>query len=274
MKVLNQIQDEDRFGLMVTAGIHAVLIVFFLLYTFSTGQSIRPSYINVEFGAFKSGMMTEFAEKTNKQVATNPNPSDVQPEKPQPDKPEPVEKQTTASNETTKPVDAPDQTQETEDKELKTPETDKVNPREQTSTEEKQETVIPPKARQAETRQQGAQSSGDPEGTEGALDADQGTGNEKEKAAPFNLNIEGLSRDPLVQPLPENEVGVEATITLRFEVTPAGDVVNIIPLHKSGNPSLDRQTIQILSNWQFSQLPANVPQQNQTGTITFHFVVE
>ncbi len=273
MKALEQLQDEDKFGLMITGGIHAVLIVIFLLYTFSVGQSIRPSYINVQFGAFKSGTMAEFAEKTNEQVATNPNPSDIQPEEPQPDKPEPVEKQAAASKETTKPVDAPDQKQEVKDKELKTPETDKVNPHEKTSTQKEQELVIPPKARQAETRQQGAESSGDPEGSEGAVDADQGTGNEKEKAAPFNLNIEGLSRDPLLQPLPP-EAAVEATITLKFEVTPRGDVVNIIPLRKSGNPTLDRQTIQILKRWQFSRLPANVPQQNQTGTITFHFVVE
>lgn len=274
MKVLKQLNKEDRFGLLVTAGIHIALLVFFLIYTFSLGHTIRPSYVNVQFGVFKSGTRAEFAKKTNEQVQTSPNPSEMQPEKPQPDKPEPVQKQTVTSSETTKPVDAPDQKKEVKDKELKTPDTDKVNPKKETSTKKKQQVVIPPKARQAETRQKGAESSGDISGAEGALDAEQGTGNEKEKSAPFNLNIEGLHREPLTQPLPKNTAGVEATITLKFEVTPSGDVVNIIPLHKSGNPAIDRQTTQMLKKWQFSPLPANVPQQNQTGTITFHFVVE
>ncbi len=273
MKAIEQIHDEDKFGLMVTAGVHAVLIVFFLLYTFSMDHSIRPSFVNVQFGTFKEGTLTELAEKTNEQVATDPNPSEIQPEEPQPEA-EPVKEQATVTDETTKPVDAPDQTEEVEDKELKTPETDKVDPTEKTATKKKQEVVIPPKARQAETQQQGAEASGDPEGTEGELDADQGTGNELEKAAPFNLNIEGLQRDPMAQPLPDNDAGVEATIKLRFEVTPTGDLVNIIPLKKSGNPAIDRQVIQILKSWQFSRLPANVPQQNQTGTITFHFVAD
>lgn len=272
MKALEQLKDEDKFGLGVTAVVHLVLIIFFLIYTFSLGHSIRPSYINVQFGAFKSGTQTEFSEKQHKKVATSPNPSNVEPEKPQPEKPEPVEEKVVASKETTKPVDSPDQKKEVEDTELKTPDTDKINPHQKTSTKKKQDVVIPPKARQDEVQRQGAKTSGDPEGTEGAVDADQGSGNEKEKAAPFNLKIEGLNRDPLVQPLPNNEAAVEATITLQFEVTPSGNLINIIPLRKSGNPALDRKTINILKRWQFSRLPNGVPQQNQTGTITFHFV--
>lgn len=274
MKAISKWQDEDRFGVAVTAGVHVALIVFLLIYTFSTAHSLRPSYINVQFGAFKSGMMTEFAEKKKPQVATNPNPSEIEPEQPKPEKPEPVEKKVSATEETTKPVDAPDQKQEVEDQELKTPDTDKVNPNEQTSTKKEQEVIIPPKAQQAEVQQQGAKNSGTPKGDEGAADADQGTGNEKEKSAPYNLNIEGLNRDPLTQPLPDNQAGIEATIKLRFEVTPTGEVVNIIPIKKSGNPAIDRKTIQILSRWQFSHLPAGVPHENQTGTITFHFVAD
>lgn len=274
MKALNNWQDEDKFGIAVTAAVHVALIVFFLIYTFSTAHSLRPSFINVQFGTFKAGTMTEFAEEKKQQVATNPNPSEIQPEQPKPEKPDPVEKKVSSTDETTKPVDAPDQKKETKDQELKTPDTDKVNPNEKTSTKEKQDVIVPPKAQQAEVQQQGAKNSGTPKGSEGAADADQGKGNEKEKAAPYNLNIEGLNRDPLTQPLPDNEAGIEATIKLRFEVTPEGEVVNIIPLKKSGNPAIDRKTIQILNRWQFSRLPANIPRENQTGTIVFHFVAD
>lgn len=274
MKALEQLQDEDKFGLVVTTAVHAVLLVFFLIYTFSLGHSLRPSFVNVQFGTFKTGTQTEFSKKVNKQVATHPNPSNVEPQNPEPKKPKPVEKHVTPSKKTTKPVDSPEQKQEVKDKVVKTPDTDKINPRESTSTKKKQDVIIPPKARHAETQQKGAETSGDPDGTQGAINADQGTGSEKQKSAPYNLNIEGLERDPMIQPLPSNEAAVEATIKLRFEVTPSGDVVNIIPLRKSGNPALDRKVIQILSRWQFSPLPNNVPQQNQTGTITFHFVAE
>src|SRR5699024_281665 len=130
-------------------------------------------------------------------VATNPNPSEVQPEEPKPEKPDPVEEQVSSTAETTKPVDAPDQKQEVEEPELKTPDTDKVNPNKKTSTKQEQDVIVPPKAQQAEVRQEGVQNSGTPEGDEGEADADQGKGNEKEKSAPYNLNIEGLSRDPL-----------------------------------------------------------------------------
>lgn len=274
MNLLNKIDKEDQFGLLVTVAVHAVLAIFFLLFTFSMSRSFRPSYVNVQLGAFKTGTQTEFSRETHKQVQTSPNPSDVKPQNPEPKKPEPVEKQTATTDEITKPVDSPDQKQEIKDKKVKTPDTDKVNPRKQTTAKKKEQTIIPPKARQAETQKKGAETSGDPKGAEGAVDADQGTGNQKQKSAPYNLNIEGLNRDPVIQPLPDNEAAIEATIKLQFEVTPTGDVVNIIPLKKSGNPELDRRVIQILSRWQFSPLPPGVPQRNQTGTITFHFVAD
>lgn len=273
MNVLESLNSEDRFALTITAGVHAALIVFFIFYSFTISQNVRPSFIEVEFGDFQSGTQAELAEQKNEQVATSPNPSEVEPEEPKPDQPEPVEEQVAAAAETTKPVDVPDQTEEVKEEELETPDTDKVDPEKKTSTEEKEEVVIPPKARQAQNQQEGAETSGDTEGTEGQTDADQGTGNETEKAAPFNLNIEGLNRDPLVQPIPQNAAGAQATLRLKFEVTPQGRVVNVIPLRKSGSPEIDRDAINTLNNWRFSRLPADVPQQNQTGTITFRFVL-
>lgn len=272
MKAIEQLKDEDKFGLGVTAIVHLVLIIFFLIYTLSMGHSVRPSYINVQFGAFKSGTQTEFSKKEHKKVATSPNPSNVEPEKPQPKKPEPVKEKVVASKETTKPVDSPDQKKEVEDTELKTPDTDKTNPNQKTSTKKKQDVVIPPKARQDEVQRKGAKTSGDPDGTEGAVDADQGSGNEKEKASPFQLDIEGIEREPKVQPLPKNTNAVEATIKLEFKITPTGDVIAVRPIRKSGKPVLERKTISLVKQWQFSPLPKGAPQQNQTGTITFHFV--
>src|SRR5699024_4830672 len=268
MKVFDNLQEEDRFGLYMAGGIHGVLLVFFLLYSFSTSQQVRPSFVNVQLGQYKQGMAAEFSEEVQEEVATNPNPSEEEPEEPVQDQPEPVEKEASTTEETTKPVDAPDQEQAPpEDVEIKTPETDKVEPENQPETQQEQETVVPPKAQQAAIQQEGAETSGDVKGTEGEVNADQGTGNEKEKSAPFNLNIEGINRDPLMKPLPNNEAGVEATITLNFEVTPSGEVVNIFPVRKSGNPAIDQQVVNKLRDWQFNSLPEGAPKQNQSGTI-------
>lgn len=273
MKTLENLQNEDRFALYITGGFHLALVVFFILYSFSINQNVRPSFIEVQFGEYKTGTQAEFSQVVNEQVATSPNPSDVEPENPQPNR-QPAEEQQVSANETTKPVDAPDQKQEVKEEELKTADTDKVDPEKMTAETKQEEVVIPPKARQSDTRQQGAENSGDTEGTTGDVDADQGVGNEKEKAAPFNLNIEGINRDPLVQPLPSNTSGYQATVVLQFEVTPQGRVTNIIPLRKSGSPEIDREVIRTLSSWRFSRLPSDVPQQNQKGTITFRFVLE
>lgn len=274
MKFFDNIDEEDRFALMVTAGIHVVLTIIFLLYTFSINQNARPSFIEVEFGEFKAGTIAERAEVKNEKVATRPNPSEIQPEEPQPEKPDPVEKQQETTQETVKPVDAPEQKEEIEEEPVKTPETDKVDPKKQTDSQEQEEVTIPPKTKKAETQQEGAETSGDEKGTTGDVNADQGTGNETEKSAPYELKWEGdLERAPVVQPLPENNSDIEATLTIRFEVKPDGTIGRIIPLRKM-NPELEREVIRTLRSWRFSRLPTGVPQQSQWGTITFRFVLE
>ena len=274
MDLFDKIDEEDRFALMVTAGIHVVLAIIFILYTFSINQNARPSFIEVEFGEFKAGTIAEQAEVKNKQVATRPNPSEIEPEEPQPEKPDPVEKQQETTQETVKPVDAPEQKEEIEEEPVKTPETDKVDPKKQTDSQEEEEVTIPPKTKKAETQQEGAETSGDEKGTTGDLNADQGTGNETEKSAPYELQWEGdLARTPMVQPLPDNTSETEATITIKFEVKPNGTIGQIIPLKKM-NPELEREVMRTLRSWRFSRLPSGVPQQSQWGTITFRFVLE
>lgn len=268
------LDNEDRFGLMVTGGVHVVLLAIFLLYTFTIEANVRPSYIEVEFGEFRSGTPAEYAEQQAEQVETRPNPSETEPENPEPETPDPVEEQESTTEETTKPVDVPDQVEEVEEQEVKTPETDKVDPQKETSTEEEKEVTVPPKSEKDEIQQEGAENSGDEQGNTGELNADQGTGNEQQKSAPYELKWEGdIERNPMVQPLPDNTTGSEATITIRFEVKPDGSVGRIIPVKKM-NPELEREVMRTLRSWRFSRLPSGVPRQSQWGTITFRFVLE
>ena len=102
------------------------LLLFFLLYSFSINQNVRPSFIEVEFGEYKTGTQAEFSKVQNEEVATNPNPSDVQPEDPKPEEPEPVEEQQQTTKETTKPVDVPDQKEEVKEEEKPVSEAPKV----------------------------------------------------------------------------------------------------------------------------------------------------
>lgn len=268
------LNNEDRFALSVTGGIHIALLIFFLLYTFTNNTNVRPSFIEVEFGEFRTGTPTQYAEEKAEKVATSPNPSETKPDNPEPEKPDPVEEQQTTTEETTKPVDVPDQTEEVQEEEVKTPETDKIDPKQETATEEQKEVTIPPKTEKDEVQQEGAETSGDEQGNTGELNADQGTGNQQEKSAPYELKWEGdIERNPMVQPLPDNTTDSEATITIRFEVKPDGSLGRIIPLKKM-NPDLEREVMRTLRSWRFSRLPPGVPQQSQWGTITFRFVLE
>lgn len=267
--------EEDRFALAVTGGIHVALVIVFLLYTFSIESNVRPSFIEVEFGEFQTGTPAEYAEQQAEQVATRPNPSETEPENPEPEEPEPVEEQQESTEETTKPVDAPDQTEEIEAEVVETPETDKVDPQEETETDEPKEVTVPPKTEEDEVQQEGAETSGDEQGNTGELDADQGTGNEQEKSAPYEIKWDGeLDRSAQMAPKPENVSGNEAKITIKFEVKPDGTIGRIIPLKKSGDPELEREVLRTLRGWRFSRLPSGVPQQSQWGTITFRFVLE
>lgn len=285
MPNFKDMKKEDRVALYVSGGLHIALLAFFLLYTFTFNVNVRPSYMEVKIGKFKTGTQVQHAEVKHKKVATNPNPSEKEPEKPQPKQSNSPKTQQKATEKNVKPVHSPEQKQDVESEELKTPETKKVNPKKNTAEKKKEKTtkkttkedvqkaVIPPKARKAKDQEKGAKTSGSREGDTGEVDADQGSGSQKEKSAPYNLNLQGISRNPVVQPLPQNMSNYDATVTLRFQVTPQGRVTNIIPLHRSGNPELDQEVINTLKKWRFSRLPSKAPQENQTGTITFRFVL-
>lgn len=272
--IKNNIDDEDRFGLAITAAIHIVILIIAILYTIQPNMN-RAAFMEVTLGEFRSGTLAQQSEVQNEQVATRPNPSEVEPEEADPEITQPVETPQNPVEETTKPVDLPDQEEEIEDEEtVETPETDVINPENEEETEEEIEEVVPPQAQEDEEITEGVEDSGDEAGTSGDPNVDQGPGNTPDKSAPYDLQWEGeLNRTPMVQPLPDNQTNEEAVITIRFEVHPDGSLGRVIPLKKM-NPELEREVMRTLRSWRFSRLPSGAPQEPQWGTITFRFVLE
>lgn len=272
--IKSHIDDEDRFGLAITAAIHIVILIIALLYTFESNMN-RAAFMEVTLGEFRSGMLAQQSEVQNEQVATRPNPSEVEPEEVDPEITEPVETPQNPVEETSKPVDLPDQEEEIPEEEtVETPDTDVINPEVEEETEEVEEEVVPPQTQEDEEIAEGVEDSGDEEGAAGDPNVDQGPGNTPDKSAPYDLQWEGeLNRSPMVQPLPENQTNEEAVITIRFEVHPDGSLGRVIPLKKM-NPELEREVMRTLRSWRFSRLPSGAPQEPQWGTITFRFVLE
>lgn len=272
--IKNHTDEEDRFGLAITAAIHLVLLIIALLYTIESNMN-RAAFMEVTLGEFRSGTLAQQSEIQNEQVATRPNPSEVEPEEVDPEITQPVETPQNPVEETSKPVDLPDQEEEIPEEEtVETPETDVINPENEEETEEVIEEVVPPQTQEAEEIEEGVQDSGDEEGAAGDPNVDQGPGNTPDKSAPYDLQWEGeLNRTPMVQPLPANQTNEEAVITIRFEVHPDGSLGRVIPLKKM-NPELEREVMRTLRSWRFSRLPSGAPQEAQWGTITFRFVLE
>lgn len=268
------IKDENRFGAAVTGGIHLLLIIIALLYTIDFNQDNRSAYIEVTLGEYRSGTVAERAEVRQEQVATRPNPSEIQPDRPVPEQPRPIETPQRVTEETTKPVELTKQEEEVEAEVIRTPETEVVDPQNKQTSETVEEIVIPPKTAEDEKVQEGAETSGDVRGTQGNLNAEQGLGTDEDLSSPYNLQWEGeLDRAPMIQPLPENVANTEAVISVRFEVNPDGSLGRIIPLRKM-NPELEREVMSTLRSWRFSRLPAGAPQESQWGIITFRFVFD
>lgn len=273
--IKSNIDEEDRFGLGITAAIHIVILIIALLYTMDMNNDMRSSFIEVTLGEFRSGTVAQQSEVQSEEVATRPNPSEVDPEEADPEIIEPIETPQNPVEETSKPVNLPDQEEEIQDEEtVETPETDVINPEAEEETEEVVEEVAPPQTQEAEEITEGVEESGDEDGAAGDPNVDQGPGNTPDKSAPYDLQWEGeLNRSPRVQPLPGNQTNEEAVITIRFEVHPDGSLGRVIPLKKM-NPELEREVMRTLRDWRFSRLPSGVPQEPQWGTITFRFVLE
>ena len=263
---------DESIALTTTLSISILLVLFSLWYTLDMNQSFRPSFIEVEFGEFKTGTLADFSEVKNEKVAKRPNPSEVEPEKPTEEVPEPEKTPQTPTEENTKPVDLPDEVEKVLEDPVKTPDTKKVDPNKKEATQVDEVIEIPPPAKKDLTVDAGAKESGDVKGAKGETNVDAGTGSDDEKTAPYELKWEGdLEREPMSQPLPSNKANTEAVISVRFEVRPDGTVGRIIPLKKM-NPELEQEVQRTLRSWIFSRLPSGAPQQAQWGTITFRFV--
>ncbi len=264
--------QDDSVALTVTLSVSIIMVLFSLWYTLDMNQNFRPSFIEVEFGEFRSGTLAEFSEVKEDEVATRPNPSEVKTEEPVEETPIPEEQPTNPTEEITKPVDLPDEVEEVKEEKVETPKTDVVDPTKETAEEVKEEIEIPPQAKEDLEVSDGAKESGDIKGNTGETNADAGTGVDDEKSAPYELKWDGsIERDPMVQPLPENTANTEGVISVKFQVKPDGSVGLIIPLKKM-NPELEKEVQRTLRSWKFSKLPSGVPQQAQWGTITFRFV--
>jgi|TARA_R110001599_G_scaffold24835_3_gene89276 outer membrane biosynthesis protein TonB len=264
--------QDDSVALTVTLSVSIIMVLFSLWYTLDMNQNFRPSFIEVEFGEFRSGTLAEFSEVKEDEVATRPNPSEVKTEEPVEETPIPEEQPTNPTEEITKPVDLPDEVEEVKEEKVETPKTDVVDPTKETAEEVKEEIEIPPQAKEDLEVSDGAKESGDIKGNTGETNADAGTGVDDEKSAPYELKWDGeLEREPMTQPLPRNTANTEAKISVRFQVKPDGSVGLIIPLKKM-NPELEKEVQRTLRSWKFSKLPSGVPQQAQWGTITFRFV--
>ena len=87
---------------------------------------------------------------------------------------------------------------------------------------------------------------------------------------PIPYAVEGLKREIVSKPARSPKSDVNATVRARITVSPAGEIIQIIPLMK-GNPRVENLVIDALGDLRFAPLPSDAPQENQTGTITFRF---
>jgi len=269
-----QFTKDDGRALIATIAMASVLLVFSLWFTIDLSRNIRPSFIEVEFGEFQTGSLSEYSEVENEEVATRPNPSEVETEEPTMETPEPEEIPETTAEEETKPVDLPDEVEEVIEEVIETPITEEIDPTQNAEESTEEEIEIAPIAQEDVDTQEGANESGDVDGVTGNTDTTQGIGNDEDKSAPFELKWEGdIERAPMAQPLPTNTANTEAVITVRFEVRPDGSVGRIIPIKKM-SPELEREVMSTLRSWRFSRLPGGVPQTVQWGSITFRFVFD
>lgn len=239
---------SDWIGLGTSLAVHTLLLLVFSFVTAMTPQTRPLGFIEVEFGDFARGRPVQATTETEP-AQTEPPEEETQPQT------ETDTEEQPATEEQTQPVDLPEQEEESPDEENVPPPDEETVPPQQ---EEQQATEEP----------QEENESTDPSGAD---TGDSGEGTTEEKAAPYN--IEGLNRDPVFAPIPQYTEKVDATIRVQITVDPQGRIVRRIPLLK-GNPELEQAVMDALQRWRFNALPGNVPQEPQTGVITFRFRLE
>lgn len=102
-----------------------------------------------------------------------------------------------------------------------------------------------------------------------------GTSSDYTIEKPYEISWEGFEREIQYDPLPAYPSGVnkEVRIKIRITVLPDGTVGNMIPLQK-GDAILESITMKTLKQWRLNPLEPSALQVNQSGIITFRFVLE
>lgn len=238
---MNDFSRDDGIGLGLSGVFHLLLLLIALWMHKEPPVDLREALIEVTLGEFRMGAAAQFSPQTNPEVATRTNPQDV----------------------TSMPQNVPKDV-------IDLPTRERI-PDAPVLPDPTPKPPVDPPAQRDVTDRDGADAGGSVRGVRGSATADQGSGNDPVRSAPYLLAWEGdIQRSPLVQPMPEYKVEVEANITMRFEVRPDGTVGQIQPLQRM-NPELEREVMTTLRTWRFSRLPGNVPQESQWGRITFRF---
>lgn len=261
--------------MLVSITAHLLIIVLAYFWYSEPEEPERPAFIQVELGEFSDGTQAEFSREDPEDLATHPDPADVETEEPVPEPEETTEEPQQEEEEPTQDVDLAEQQEQVDsDEVITTPETDRVDPEEPPEEEQEEEPQEDQQAEEDEAETEGDTEAGDIRGIRGDMEADQGPGEDEDREQPYELEWEGdLERTPEEQPLPAYTADVEAVIQVRFEVNPDGTVGQMTPVRRM-NPELTREVLRTLREWRFSRLPSDVPQESQWGTITFRFVLD
>jgi periplasmic protein TonB len=243
---------DDVIGVTVSLALHALLLIGLSVLNVAAVEEPQLGFVEVDFGSFSEG------RPVSRAVSRQPVP-------PRPEPDEPVEEVRPApAPERATPVRLPEATPVNTET-VQESEVVVISPVVQENTQEAE--TAPEPAPEAVIRPLG---SGDPEGAAEAQQGEEGTGVEETRRAPFQ--IEGLNRQAVQIVMPRQPELVNARVRIRITVAPSGRVVRRIPVIK-GNPSLDQAAMDALANWRFNPLPPNAPQEEQTGIVTFNFVV-
>lgn len=248
-------KKNDVVGLGVSLCLHILAVVglAFIVTGTQKPEMEEIGFVAIEFGPVAEGRPVRTAE-TSAPPATQPK---VEQRRPAPRRtpPRPVPRQ----------VEPPKQNVVSEEK--VPPVQEEVEPEpEETPTDAAEDEAASEST--APTQNSGATGGG----TSGAADGAEGEGSDAARTSPFD--IEGLNRRPLHAPLPRYAEKVNATIKIRITVDPQGRVKQAFPLVKGNSPALEQAAMGALRQWRFNPLPANAPQVDQTGAVTFRFRLE
>ncbi len=100
-------------------------------------------------------------------------------------------------------------------------------------------------------------------------------GNNSASGTPYAISWNGVARALVAGTRPTFPPGAESggVVKIRIVVNPAGDVVSMVPVQKSG-ARLDEAAMAAIRSWRFSRLAASYPQVNQSAVATFVFKAE